>query len=185
MFRLNNDKKRAFAVNRVVSILQMFRLNAKNNAQAFDIATGFNTSDVSVEFVLQIPGSALPSLFQYFRCFGWIFLLLQIPSQNHCFNTSDVSVELEKHGFVKIDYRVSILQMFRLNTASAIASTAILRFQYFRCFGWMIYSLKTLQKAVNMFQYFRCFGWIMVRVRNLISRNVSILQMFRLNLSNQ
>ncbi len=80
------------------------------------VYTRFNTSDVSVELgFLFLRCIQLPT-FQYFRCFGWIHFSAFIIVPIKCFNTSDVSVELIKFQNSRfLFYRVSILQMFRLN----------------------------------------------------------------------
>ncbi len=99
------------------------------------------------------------------------------------FNTSDVSVEFY-HDNDSIECNK--------------------RFQYFRCFGWIlllylytsadILCFNTSDVSVEFiyhpffhkfdvkFQYFRCFGWIIeINKAEASNPRVSILQMFRLN----
>ena len=140
----------------------MFRLNEKKVKELYDFYIRFNTSYVSVEYIKNPQNAkAKITMFQYFKCFGWIIVYVLFLLRHTRFNTSNVSVEWIKNFFNNFFWNlVSILQMFRLNSVV----------KYFIIFS-------------KSFQYFKCFGWI--RLEGCIWRRwvcVSILQMFRLNL---
>ncbi len=139
----------------------MFRLNSLILQCKISLYDCFNTSDVSVELNKELKGLPVKIKFQYFRCFGWIFMIIQYEE--------------------KI-IEVSILQMFRLNLLLKDLSkrrnksfnTSDVSVEFF-CFLYASYVL-------------RCFNTSDVSVEFVIDRSngdiakfVSILQMFRLN----
>ncbi len=146
----------------VISILQMYRLNS------------------IYQYLLLIL-----SLFQYFKCIGWISLFSKSFANSFNFNTSNVSVEYEYYAKAKaqeedfntsnvsvellLDFQItkyspiSILQMYRLNYYWISKLPNTLQFQYFKCIGW-IGNWQLIQGQYNLFQYFKCIGWIFVKI---------------------
>ena len=136
MFRLNRWFKGNIYPSVFVSILQMFRLNLEKNP----------TQTAIIEF-------------QYFKCVGWIWGLIQ------AMHSGSVSIlqmfRLNAYVFCyrSAIYFVSILQMFRLNSIMCRRTCNNLHVSILQMFRL---NFKIIRSTFNkvVFQYFKCFGWI-------------------------
>ena len=125
--------------------------------------SGFNTSDVSVEFTQASGSSNVFIGFQYFRCFGWIIYWGKAikAADKFRFNTSDVSVELfTLYAWKSEKRRVSILQMFRLNYKQNAREMNIDISFNTSDVSVEFWTMSSTPISSDAFQYFRCFGWI-------------------------
>ena len=160
----------------------MYRLN-KNSSIPNSITFLFQYFKCIGWINIAVIALTLAIEFQYFKCIGWILPHFLFHTPPLRFNTSNVSVEyFEEMTGIDNFAKVSILQMYRLNPSSSIASFAAPVFQYFKCIGWIDrrYERLRIEGCFNtsnvsveykfslaeglleeLFQYFKCIGWIL------------------------